>query len=685
MNYDLEHLYRLLPAVYRIRDFDGRHAPPPGAIGDEVLEPLRAFLSVLAEQAMVLEESVEQFYDDQFIETCAEWVVPYIGDLIGARGLTAPPGSGFSERVQVANTIGYRRRKGTAAVLEQLARDVTGWNAHAVEFFQRLITTQYMNHVRLGNIASPDLRRWEPLELFPTPFDALNHSLEVRRIASRRGKYNIPNVGLFLWRIGSYTSTDATPFKVGPRRYTFNPLGLSLPLYNAPVPEEAIEHLADRINVPMPISRRTLAVYKDLYYGPSVSLTVNGVAVEADELRSCNLSDTGATTWAHTPRETYAIDSVLGRFALPSTVVANPPPKVAVSFNWGFTADLGGGEYDRAATLDDALRPLSHVPSDEGDLQTALDDLNGSGAVEIVDNAVYELGPRTPDPIHAGPGGRIELRAADGRRPLVRLTGDTTVSGDADGEVTLNGLLVAGAALVVEGDLSRLTIRHCTLVPGLDVKADGTPLSAGAPSLVIKTPNVRVTIERSIVGAIRADLGCTVEIEDSIVDACGTEQIAYAAVTGTGPAGSLTLSNTTMIGRATAYELPLATNAILFADPAGSGDWTAPFRVEKRQEGCVRFSYVPLSASVPRRYRCRPGLGDDPVAMRPEFTSLRYGDAAYCQLDLHCPPEIRAGADDGAEMGAFHLLFEPQREKNLRLRLDEYLRFGLEAGIFYAS
>jgi len=64
---------------------------------------------------------------------------------------------------------------------------------------------------------------------------------------------------------------------------------------------------------------------------------------------------------------------------------------------------------------------------------------------------------------------------------------------------------------------------------------------------------------------------------------------------------------------------------------------------------------------------------------------LRYGDAAYCQLDLRGPAEIRTGADDGAEMGAFHLLFEPQREKNLRLRLDEYLRFGLEAGIFYAS
>ena len=26
-------------------------------------------------------------YDDQFIETCAEWLAPYIGDLIGYRTL----------------------------------------------------------------------------------------------------------------------------------------------------------------------------------------------------------------------------------------------------------------------------------------------------------------------------------------------------------------------------------------------------------------------------------------------------------------------------------------------------------------------------------------------------------------------------------------------------------------------
>ena len=30
-----------------------------------------------------MEENLEQLYDDLFIETCADWVVPYIGDLIG--------------------------------------------------------------------------------------------------------------------------------------------------------------------------------------------------------------------------------------------------------------------------------------------------------------------------------------------------------------------------------------------------------------------------------------------------------------------------------------------------------------------------------------------------------------------------------------------------------------------------
>ena len=76
---------------------------------------------------------------------------------------------------------------------------------------------------------------------------------------------------------------------------------------------------------------------------------------------------------------------------------------------------------------------------------------------------------------------------------------------------------------------------------------------------------------------------------------------------------------------------------------------------------------------------------NDATRVRPVFTSLRYGDAGYCQLSQVCAVEIREGADYQAEMGAFHDLYQPQREANLSASLSEYLRFGLEAGIFFAS
>jgi hypothetical protein len=71
--------------------------------------------------------------------------------------------------------------------------------------------------------------------------------------------------------------------------------------------------------------------------------------------------------------------------------------------------------------------------------------------------------------------------------------------------------------------------------------------------------------------------------------------------------------------------------------------------------------------------------------LRPAFTSFRYGNAAYAQLDLTSAKELRTGAEDGSEMGAFNHLMQPQREANLRLRLEEYLPFGLEAGLIYVT
>src|SRR3954451_5080249 len=97
--------------------------------------------------------------------------------------------------------------------------------------------------------------------------------------------------------------------------------------------------------------------------------------------------------------------------------------------------------------------------------------------------------------------------------------------------------------------------------------------------------------------------------------------------------------------------------------------------------------------NTPSRHHCEPDTeiaanGDAAAVikwLRPSFVSTRYGDPGYALLKVNAPVQIRTGAEDGAEMGAFHMVQAARREANLRAALDEYLRLGLEAGIFYAS
>src|SRR5262249_25024271 len=143
---------------------------------------------------------------------------------------------------------------------------------------------------------------------------------------------------------------------------------------------------------------------------------------------------------------------------------------------------------------------------------------------------------------------------------------------------------------------------------------------------------------------------------------------------------------------------------------ASESIFTGTVLVEQQQAGCVRFSYVPLASKTPQQYRCRPALeitleqeaakaaaaksgtplppgwgtaiaNDVASWLVPTFESDSYGDHRYAQVRLTCPVQLRTGAEDGSEMGAFCVLEQPQRASNLRIRLDEYLPVGLEAGL----
>ena len=684
MSFDAQKLYELLPAIYRARDA-------------EQGEPLRQLLAVIAEQAGVLEENLEQLYDDQFIETCGDWVVPYIGDLIGYRSLHGVVPKVASPRAEVAHTIAFRRRKGTATMLEQLARDVTGWPARVVECFQLLGWTQNMNHIRPATHYGPNLRDWERLERLNTPFDRNSHTVDVRRISQAQGKYNIPNIAIFLWRLGAYRlhKSPAVPAAPGDtQRFLFDSLGHDVHLLTRPERENEIAHLAEPINVPEPISRRALAQYLRRYYGEGKSIALDGVDIAA--INVCDLSDAGGGIWAHTPPAgRIAIDPVLGRIFCGDPQAAPP----LATFHYGFSADMGGGEYDRAATLDAQATPIESVPAPHAMIQDALDAVQVGGVVEIADSGRYGETPA----ILVDAGARVELRAANEHRPAIIVSAELDISGGAQAEVTINGLLIAGGALRIANtpgnQLRRLRLRHCTLAP------------AAQPSLIVEITDLEVEIDHCITGALQIAEGSRVAIRNSILDATSETAVAHSGIDAARETagGALTIENSTIIGKVRTIELERASNAIFFAALQPSDTWSAPVRSEKKQSGCVRFSYVPPGSLTPRRYRCQPDLeiaqridaaekaanGPIPQAqvnairaevlswLAPSFSSLRYGAPNYAQLRGSCPAQIRAGASDESEMGAFHDLFQPQRETNLRVRLEEYLRFGLEAGIFY--
>jgi hypothetical protein len=396
-----DRLYELLPAVYRMRD------------AAEGL-PLRDLLRVIAEQVDVVERDIADLYENWFVETAADWAVPYLADLIGYTPLspTAPAEDGHTARDlartamlvprrDVAHTLRNRSRKGTLAILEELAGDVAGWPSAAVELYRLLGWTQSLNHQRPARARTVDLRNVEALDRLDGAFDELAHAVDVRRISSHRtpGWYNIREVGLFVWRLRSYPVTGTTANRAeqaGRHCFTFSVLGNDAPLFTNPDPEPSIDHLARETNVPAPIRRlafqdprrpmqgqavrASAAYYGD---GRSISIRAEGwpTRTSPQPVPASLIVPADLSGWRYrVPTGLVAVDPVLGRIMFPTR---RPPADVEVTYHYGFSADIGGGEYDRPIPTR-SLRALSEfTEADLLDVAAILTRLvTGAGTLE---------------------------------------------------------------------------------------------------------------------------------------------------------------------------------------------------------------------------------------------------------------------------------------------------------------
>ncbi|KUL52436.1 hypothetical protein ADL22_05030 [Streptomyces sp. NRRL F-4489] len=714
-------LAELLPRWHRLRDAERG-------------EPLRALLAVIAEQVDRVRDGVAQQYDDWFVETAAEWVLPYLGDLVGYRPLPGyervlatglrdgglPDASrrrlaeALAPRRDVAATVANRRRKGTLPLLEELSADVAGWPARAVEL-SRLVT--HHQPVRLYGSATGaadarraargrlvDVRDGAALDLAGGPFGTLPRTADVRRANSRRsqGGYSPTGVALYVWRLKPYALTRSPAYCLDRARslYTFSILGNDTPLLTRPEPEPSAAHLAAVDNVPAPITRRQLHDRLADYYGPGKSFVIR----RDGEDRPVPLADlvvADLSAWRYRPRRgQIAVDPELGRIAFGAR--SAPRQGVWVDYHYGFGDDLGGGQYPREPDGRPARPEAAVYRVGPGapfrrimDAYAAWrhDRRAGNGAPEGIIEIVHSGAYQEQLDFDLEAGDRLQLRAAEGTRPVIRLLdwysnrpdalNIRALGGDCPpGErprMVLDGLLVTGRGLNVTGPLGALVLRHCTLVPGWSLEPECHPASPEEPSLVLDRTTACVEIDRTVLGTIEVigdEVGTDpllIHLRDSVLDATGTDRAALSAPDCRHAHAELSVHRTTVLGEVHVHAVRLAENSL----------FTGRLHTARRQVGCVRFSYVPPGSRTPRRYRCQPDLAGpaDAARVRPLLRSARYGTPWYAQLADGCPEEIRRGAEDGAEMGAYHDLYLPQRMDSLRARLAEYTPAGVGAGV----
>lgn len=529
-----------------------------------------------------------------------------------------------------------------------------GWPTRVVEFNTLLGMTQSIKDPPSDGGRTIDLRRGDALDRLDSPFDELAHTVDVRRINSKRtrGRYNITNVGMIAWRLKLYSVTQTPAFcleEVGPHCYLFNVLGIDTRLYKHPQDESELTHAASDLN--LVLSRRALEM--DLkesgskYYGEGKSLAIwahnwlttdASQLIPADKIIVADLSD-----WQYRPpRDHIVIDPILGRIVFPPNQL--PRRVVRVSYYHGFSGDLGGGEYDRSLLQStDAkvyLVGKQEVFKHIGDaLEQWQRDQTSDAIIEITDSNTYvEI-----INVNLSQGQSLQIRAANRARPIVRQLNWRTEMPDAfyvdmarGSRFTIDGVLIIGFGVKVHmndqeraspipsppdseeiATLRKLTniesdnvtnpaelnVRHCTFVPGWALYTDWEPASPFEFSLELFNLRAHVNIEHSILGSIRIheDLVTTepipINITDSILDATSSEREALGV---RDRPIVLTIKRCTVFGMVDVYALELAENCI----------FNGRLNVEQQESGLVQFCYVPHGCRTPRRLNCQPDLAE---------------------------------------------------------------------------
>lgn len=136
-----QHLYALLPAVYRGRDNSVKDADGNVIELGDLAKYLDASGVLLDQIEATLEQRLADVFpdnDDSDGSVCQDWVLPYMAALLDVR-LVSPYANG--QREEIANAVAWRKGKGTENVAEEIAEAVAQLEVEIQEGWQRVALT----------------------------------------------------------------------------------------------------------------------------------------------------------------------------------------------------------------------------------------------------------------------------------------------------------------------------------------------------------------------------------------------------------------------------------------------------------------------------------------------------------------------------------------------------------------
>ena len=582
--------------------------------------PLQALLAVVAEQLARVDDNIDQLYDDLFIETCATWVVPYIGDLIGVpRRAPRCRGRGSASALRRQHdraTAGARARR----------RCSSSWRATSPAGRRRRSSSSSRSPRRSTSITSGRRHRRRPSSFADRATrprsrrsarrsTRVAHTADVRRIEPRPRPLQHPERRHLPLAARRYPLTDAPAYAARSARY---------PLRSARQRScsSSTIRARDRDHAPGRTGQRAGADHAardrcDLKnqapdplddYGASKSLVAQHRrqrrSIADADIDICDLSDVGAG-WAHTP--------AAGQIAIDPGSAALRSPRLRRRSRRPRDLSLRLQRRHRRRRV--RARPsfgCQHPPHvARGGTCSALTQSRRAAAAVVADRRQPTYSPKrstfTRD-VRRTPRSRCAARNA--APSDLMLQGDRPILAEVTAEVTLNGLLISGTIRVPAVDASGArTAGSCgcgTARSRLDPAADLRTASAHAEPACRRAPR-RAHRDRTLHRRQHPRRRRTPASDRQQHRRC--RRRAQRRVRGAGRCAARRAADGSTQHRhrqvcdadddaRVQHDLPRRSAA---------GDaWPAPVRAERLQEGCTRFSYVPPGSRVPRLYRCQP-------------------------------------------------------------------------------